>query len=155
MCVLEIRGCAPVTRGSSSLTLATSSLSDYGQFNLPSKRGRPLRIIWPQPHSGGGRGIPFQGDGAEPGEILVPIVKINDEFWPQDFVPARMDGSFTGTIILGRPFNDCGRVYEFRLFGGVAQKLTVGVPVGMWPVADQTSLPVPLTRTQECGGSER
>jgi hypothetical protein len=151
-----IRGCRPSdARGSSGLTLPSSAFTDNGQAKVLSEGERPLRIIWPQPHSGEGRTVPFQGDGAEPGEILVPIVKINDEFWPQDFVMARTDGSFTGTIILGRPSNDCGRLYEFRLFGGVTQKLIVGVPVGAWPVAKETSLPVTLIRTRECGASER
>ena len=101
-----------------------------------------LRIISPRSGASGPRLVPFHGDGAQPGELLVPIVQVGDEFWPQEFIRANSDGTFNGAVIIGRPWRDCGQIFTLRIFSQVNQPVRVGIPAyGSWPAGER-----PLSR---------
>jgi hypothetical protein len=88
-----------------------------------------------------------------PGEVLLPVVQVGDEYWPDNEIRADpVTGSFSGEAIAGRPFNDCGVHYVLRVFRNVGDKVIVGRPLGSWPQGD-ASLPVEVIRTEECGAS--
>jgi hypothetical protein len=118
-----------------------------------SEPGSALRVMWPRPRAHVARVFPFQGDGAMPGEVLLPVVQVGDEYWPDNEIRADpVTGSFSGEAIAGRPFNDCGVHYVLRVFRNVGDKVIVGRPLGSWPQGD-ASLPVEVIRTEECGAS--
>jgi hypothetical protein len=120
------------------------------QENLPTQSQTALRIISPRQGAHVGRHVPFQGDGASPQEMLCPIVRVNDEYWPNSCVKADDDGNFGGTIIAGRPLSDCGIAYELLVQRGLRELPRVGVPLGALPNAQGTSLPVNIIRASEC-----
>jgi hypothetical protein len=152
---LEVHGCNPAPAAPRVRTAASlePKVENFPQDVVPV-RDSGLRIISPQHHAHVGRIVPFQGDGARPGETLVPMIRVGDEYWPQTFVHANKDGSYGGEVIVGRFFNDCGITVEFRVYGNVQQPIAIGRPLGSWPSASEASLPIKLTRTEECSSME-
>jgi hypothetical protein len=149
---VEIRGCnlSAVPQRERTNARLNRKLPPVLQ-NESNSSDSELRIVAPKHHAHVARVVPFQGDGAHPGETLLPVIRVGDEYWPQAFVRSREDGSYGGEVIVGRPFNDCGVSVELRLFGSLQQPVSVGRPLGSWPLALEASLPVRLTRTEECG----
>jgi len=118
--------------------------------NGPVTSNTTLRIISPRQGAHVSRYVPFQGDGATPGEMLCPVVRVNDEYWANPCIQATNDGSFSGVVIAGRPFSDCGVMYEFRVLGRLQEPLSVGHPSGAWPSAQESSLSLDVVRASEC-----
>ena len=150
-----VHGCGSVKAGQEIQAAVTPRQKPLVEAESVPPMDEVLRFITPHHHARVGREVAYQGDGAHPGERLFAIVRINDEYFPQEPVTAQPDGTFDGTAIVGRPWNDCGKSFELRIFGQVRQTLTVGAPVGSWPTGLSASLPVHLTRTEECGPDGR
>jgi hypothetical protein len=114
--------------------------------------GPSMRLIAPRPHAHVARIVPFQGDGAIPGETILAVVQVGQEYWPTTVVIAEQHGTFSGEAIAGRPFADCNVKFVLRVFRNVRQKVLVGQPLPGWPAGDGT-LPVEVVRTEDCGAS--
>jgi hypothetical protein len=151
-----IHGCAGGGKSSEASGAAVQRRESSTEVDASDPpMGEALRIISPRHHDHVARDVPFQGDGAHPGETLHPIVRVNDEFFPQEPVIARPDGTYDGEVIIGRPSNDCNKTFELRIFGQIRQPLTVGTAIGGWPTGASSSLPVQVTRTEDCGPGGR
>jgi hypothetical protein len=151
---LVVHGCGSV-KARQDIQAAVTPRQEPPEAEAEPPTGEVLRLVTPHHHARVGREVAYQGDGAHPGERLFAIIRINDEYFPQEPVTAQPDGTFDGTVIVGRPWNDCGKSFELRIFGQVRQTLAVGVPVGAWPSSLSASLPVQLVRAEECGPDGR
>lgn len=144
---LEVHGCS--NEGPGQMQAVSEAPSSSSATSL-------LRLIVPHNHAVVGRLVSFQGDGARPGEILVPIVSVNNEFWPQNFIQVNSDGTFNGTVVIGLPMDcDPRTTFTLRVFSGVSDAVKVGIPLRSWPAAASGSLPLELTRGKECNIAER
>jgi hypothetical protein len=144
---LQVQGCG---------NEGTGQLQSVAEAPPSPSAASLLRLIVPHNHAVVGRLVSFQGDGARPGEILVPIVSVNNEFWPQNFIQANSDGTFNGTVVIGLP-QDCDPriTFTLRIFSGVSDAVKVGIALHSWPAAASGSLPLELTRGKECNIAER
>lgn len=147
---LVVRSCDDRKKPKETQTIASSS-QEVPPTDSPNKR---LHVISPRQGAKVARLVPFQGEGAAPREQVFPVVCVGDECFPQQPVTADDKGNFDGVIIIGRPANDCGQRYEFRLFAQLRQELTVGRVIGTWPKAGASSLSVDLIRAEECGAGD-
>jgi len=145
---LDVRGCKnmPMT----TFAKGSDSQSKPSTYETRSDSVDELRIISPRHRARVGLELPFQGTGARPDEVVSPVVRIHQEYYANAPVRARNDGSYEGTVIIGRPGLDCGEVYELRIFAGVTRALKTGDLLSGWPEARSMSLPVEVTRTQGC-----
>ena len=110
---------------------------------------QPIRLILPKQFARVGRELPFEGDGADPGERLCPVVQVADEYWANECVYAQPDGSFSGSVVIGRPSTDCGVLYSLRILRG-AVDIQAGRATGILPQATGSSLPVNVIRATGC-----
>jgi hypothetical protein len=116
---------------------------------------RALRLISPRHGSGSGLDLPFQGEGASPGDWVYPVVRVRDEYFPNDPVRADSFGRYNGVVRIGRRVRDCNESYELRVFSKLHRPLSVNHPEGAWPSAEASSLPVAITRDRECEACPR
>jgi len=149
---LVVKGCksapsAPTTN--TAIPAAAPPISD-----TTMEANESLRILMPHNRARTPRSTAFQGAGAQPGETLWPVVLINGEAWVNAAVRARNDGRFDGTVVIGRPEQDCNEVYQLRVISGVRRPLIAGQVLGGWPEG-QMSLPVELIRAGDCGPASR
>jgi len=140
-------------RGCDSQPERRAQVSVRTPIESPRDPSLSLRMLSPKHLAHVGPRVLFQGEGASPGETIYPVIRVDDNFWPQEFVTARDDGTFDGAIVVGRRFKDCNVTFELRLFGQVREPLSVGKPIAAWPKADKESLPIDVLRTEECGAS--
>ena len=148
---LVVFPCSPRDRRPAADHPAAVSAVHVLDEDPPSDAG--VRLIMPRPHEHVGRVVAFQGVGGRPGETLLAVMRVGNEFWPESYTVVAADSSFVGEAVAGRPGADCGVTFELRIFRiENMQKFQIGSPVTSWPQSSG-SLPVQVVRTQECGPS--